>query len=74
MDGVLNFLKTSARPNMTAPWFAGADSPFAAVRNLGAVLLIGFLLAGIIQGLIAGDVVGMLRRVQHWTRRWRCWG
>lgn len=63
MDGVLNFLKTSARPNMTAPWFAGADSPFAAVRNLGAVLLIGFLLAGIIQGLIAGDVVGMLRRV-----------
>ena len=63
MDGVLNFLKTSARPNMTAPWFAGADSPFAAVRNLGAVLLVGFLLAGITQGLIAGDIAGMLRRV-----------
>lgn len=63
IDGVLNFLKTSARPNMTASWFAGSDSPFVAVRNLGAVLLVGFLLAGIIQGLIAGDVAGMLRRV-----------
>ena len=39
IDGVLNFLKTSARPNMTASWFAGSDSPFVAVRNLGAVLL-----------------------------------
>lgn len=63
IDGVLNFLKTSARPNMTASWFAGSESPFVAVRNLGAVLLVGFLLAGIIQGLIAGDVAGMLRRV-----------
>jgi hypothetical protein len=63
IDGVLNFLKTSARPNMTAPWFAGADSPFAAVRNLGAVLLVGFLLAGIVQGVVAGDVAGMLRRI-----------
>lgn len=63
IDGVLNFLKTSASPNMTASWFAGADSPFSAVRNLGAVLLVGFLLAGIVQGLIQGDVGGMLRRV-----------
>jgi hypothetical protein len=63
IDGALNFLKTSARPDLTAPWFADAGSPFAAVRNLGAVLLVVFLLAGIIHGLIVGDVAGMLRRV-----------
>lgn len=63
IDGALNFLKTSARPDLTAPWFTDAGSPFAAVRNLGAVLLVVFLLAGIIHGLIVGDVAGMLRRV-----------
>lgn len=63
IDGTLNFLKTSARPSLTESWFAGADSPFYAVRNLAAVLLVGFLLAGIIQGLIAGDVGAMLRRI-----------
>lgn len=63
IDGALNFLKTSARPDLTAPWFTDAGSPFAAVRNLGAVLLVVFLLAGIIHGLIVGDVAGMLRRI-----------
>ena len=63
IDGTLNFLKTSARPSLTESWFAGADSPFYAVRNLAAVLLVGFLLAGVIQGLIAGDVGAMLRRI-----------
>ena len=63
VDGVLNFLKTSARPDVTDAWFSGAGSPYASVRNVSAVLLIGFLLAGIIQGLMAGDLAGMFRRV-----------
>lgn len=63
INGVLNFLKTTARPDVTDAWFSGSGSPYAAVRNVSAVLLIGFLLAGIIQGLVAGDVAGMLRRV-----------
>ena len=44
VDGVLNFLKTSARPDVTDAWFSGAGSPYASVRNVSAVLLIGFLL------------------------------
>lgn len=63
INGVLNFLKTAARPDVTDAWFSGSGSPYAAVRNMSAVLLVGFLLAGIIQGLMAGDVGGMLRRV-----------
>ena len=63
IDGVLNFLKTAARPDITDAWFSGPNSPYATVRNLAAVLMIAFLLAGIIQSLIAGDVAGMIRRV-----------
>ena len=63
INGVLNFLKTTTRPDVTDAWFSGSGSPYAAVRNVSAVLLIGFLLAGIIQGLVAGDTSGMIRRV-----------
>ncbi len=63
IDGVLNFLKTAARPDVTDAWFSGSGSPYASVRNISAVLLVAFLLAGIIQGLMAGDVTGMIRRV-----------
>ena len=63
INGVLNFLKTTTRPDVTDAWFSGSRSPYAAVRNVSAVLLIGFLLAGIIQGLVAGDTSGMIRRV-----------
>ena len=63
VDGCLNFLKTSARPNVEAAWFSGAGSPYATVRNLAGLLLLGFVFLAIIQGLIAGDAAGMVRRV-----------
>ena len=63
LDGILNFLKTTVRPDVTDAWFSGPGSPYSAVRNVSAVLLLAFLLAGIIQGLIAGDIGGMFRRV-----------
>jgi hypothetical protein len=63
VDGVLNFLKTSARPDVKADWFAGAGSPFATVRNLAGVLLVGFVLLGLVQGLLHGDPAAMVRRM-----------
>ena len=62
-SGIVNFLQTSARADVTDAWFSGAGSPHATVRNLAGVLMVGFLLAGIIQGLAANDVSGMIRRV-----------
>jgi hypothetical protein len=63
VDGILNFLKTAARPDVTAAWFAGTGSPYATVRNVAVTLLLGFVLLGLLQGLLAGDVNAMLRRV-----------
>ena len=63
LSGIVNFLQTSARADVTDAWFSGAGSPHATVRNLAGVLMVGFLLAGIIQGLAANDVSGMIRRV-----------
>lgn len=63
VEGVVNFLLTSARPNVGAAWFSGPDSPYATVRNVAVALLLGFVFLGIIQGLFAGDIGGMIRRV-----------
>ncbi len=63
VDGSLNFLKTAAHPNVEAAWFSGANSPYATVRNLAGVLLLAFVFLAIIQGLLAGDTTGMIRRV-----------
>jgi hypothetical protein len=63
VDGIVNFLLTSARPNVEAAWFSGADSPYATVRNIAGVLLLGFVFLGLIQGLLAGDSAAMMRRV-----------
>ncbi len=63
VNGILNVLQTSARPNVMAAWFAGPGSPYATVRNIAAVLLVGFVFLGLIQGLLAGDIAGMMRRV-----------
>lgn len=63
VDGALNFLKTAARPDVQAAWFSGAGSPYATVRNVAGLLLVGFVFLAIIQGLLAGDPATMLRRI-----------
>lgn len=63
VDGVVNFLLTSARPEVESAWFAGSGSPYATVRGISVALLLAFLFLGIIQGLMAGDSSAMIRRV-----------
>ncbi len=63
VDGVVNFLLTSARPDVESAWFAGSGSPYATVRGIAVALLLAFLFLGIIQGLMAGDSSAMIRRV-----------
>jgi type IV secretion system protein TrbL len=63
IEGALRFLQSSARPQVEADWFAGPASPFAAVRNIAAVLLLAFAFLGILQGLLHGDVGVMVRQV-----------
>ena len=63
VEGTINFLLTSARPNVESAWFSGVGSPYATVRGIAVVLLLAFVFLGIIQGLMAGDPGGMIRRV-----------
>lgn len=63
VEGTVNFLLESASPNLTAAWFSGEGSPFATVRNIAALTLLAFLFLGLIQGLLAGDIGGMIRRM-----------
>jgi hypothetical protein len=61
--GVFNFFIDSTDPNVQADWFVADDGPYGTMLAIGAGLLLLFLLAGITQGVLAGDVGGMLRRV-----------
>ena len=63
VNGAIDFLRTSSSPNVEAAWFSGAGSPYAAVRNIAALLLVGFVFLGLLQGLLASDPAGMLRRM-----------
>ena len=60
---VFNFFLRATEPDVSAGWFAGAHGPYATTVGIGAVLLVGFVLIGITQGVLVGDVGGMLRRV-----------
>ena len=62
-NGVVNFLNTTARPQVDANWFAGPGSPFATVRNIAGVLMVGFAFLGLLQGLVRGDPGAMVRRI-----------
>jgi hypothetical protein len=63
VQGVLDFLQSSARIDVEAAWFSGPESPYFTVRNIAAALLVGFVFIGLLQGLVNGDPWGMVRRV-----------
>lgn len=63
VGGVFNFFLDATDPNVQADWFLHGTGPYATTVGIGAVLLVGFVLIGITQGVLAGDVGGMLRRV-----------
>lgn len=63
VGGVFNFFLDATDPNVQADWFLQGTGPYATTVGIGAVLLVGFVLIGITQGVLAGDVGGMLRRV-----------
>jgi type IV secretion system protein TrbL len=62
IGGVFNFFIDSTDPNVQADWFVADDGPYGTTVAIGAALLLLFLLAGITQGVLTGDIAGMLRR------------
>lgn len=63
VGGVFSFFLDATDPNVQADWFVAGNGPYATTAAIGATLLVGFVLAGIVQGVLAGDVGGMLRRM-----------
>jgi len=63
VGGVFNFFLDSTDPNVQADWFVSSDGPYGTTVAIGATLLVGFVLAGITQGVLAGDVGDMLKQV-----------
>jgi hypothetical protein len=63
VGGVFNFFLDATDPNVQADWFIAGDGPYATTVTVGATLLVGFVLIGITQSVLAGDVGGMLRRI-----------
>jgi type IV secretion system protein TrbL len=63
IGGVFNYFIDASDPNVQADWFVADDGPYGTTAQIGAVLMVGFLLAGITQGVLDGDVAGMLRRM-----------
>lgn len=63
VGGVFDFFLDSTDPNVQADWFITGTGPYATTVGIGAGLLVLFVLAGIVQGTLDGDVSGMLRRM-----------
>jgi len=63
VGGVFNFFLDVTDPNVQADWFVASDGPYGTTAAIGATLLVGFVLAGITQGALNGDVGGMLRQI-----------
>src|ERR671910_551468 len=57
VGGVFNFFLDAADPNVQADWFITGDGPYATTATIGATLLVGFVLAGITQTVLAGIVL-----------------
>ena len=58
---VLGFFWDAAEPDLTGAWFYGTGAPYWHMVVLSLPLLLAFFLAGIIQGVLKGDVGGMVR-------------
>jgi type IV secretion system protein TrbL len=63
VSGVFGFFITATDPNVQADWFIKGNGPYATTAAIGATLLVLFVFAGIVQGVLSGDVGGMLRRM-----------
>jgi hypothetical protein len=66
VGAVFGFIDTSTSPTVTAAWFVGGSDghgPYRMMVGFAAGLLLLFLFAGIIQGVLSGDVAGMGRRM-----------
>lgn len=63
VGGVFDFFLDAADPNVQADWFVAGDGPYRTTAAIGASLMVAFVLAGITQGALAGDVGGMIRRM-----------
>jgi hypothetical protein len=63
---VVGFVDTSTSPRLHAAWFIGdgmRQGPYRVMLSLAAALLMFFVFAGLIQGVLGGDVAGMVRRL-----------
>jgi hypothetical protein len=59
---ILGFFWDAAEPDVGAAWFSGGSStPYGLMVVMAAPLLAVFFLAGVIQGVVKGDVAGMVR-------------
>lgn len=58
---VFSFFDTATSPNLAAAWFSGRSGPYAMTVQLAALLMVGFALVAVTQGVLAGDVAGMIR-------------
>lgn len=63
VSGIFDFFLDSTDPNVQADWFITGDGPYATTVHIGAVLLLLFLFLGITQGIVRGDVGGMIQRI-----------
>lgn len=59
---ILGYFWDAAEPDVGAGWFSGSPStPYGLMVAMAAPLLAVFFLAGVIQGVVKGDVAGMVR-------------
>jgi type IV secretion system protein TrbL len=63
VGGIFNFFLDAQDPNVQADWFITGHGPYATTASIGGTLAVGFVLAGVAQGALQGDVSGMLRRM-----------
>ena len=63
VNALLGFFSRSSTPDLGASWFSGAQSPYGVVSGIAITLLVLFMLVALLQGLLAGDGVGVAGRL-----------